>query len=79
MSKSYFDLTEEERMKRAKLNPKEQAAVDALIAAAKALPRSISIEVSDNFSGDGNLTISKRITPGSCMQVASLVKASLCF
>lgn len=77
--KSYLELTREEIKARATLTPKEKAAVDALIAAAKALPKSICISVDDNDWGEPNLKVSKRITRGSCQQVASLRKKTLTF
>ena len=77
--KTYFDLTPAERKARAKLTAKEAAAVAAFIAAAKALPRSICIEVNDNDWGDPHLLVSKRITRGSATQVATLCKRTLCF
>jgi hypothetical protein len=77
--KTYLELTHDERRNRAKLTAKEQAAVDAFISAAKALPRSICIDVDDNDWGDPHLTVSKRITAGSATQVAKLHKKSLCF
>jgi len=72
--KRYFDLTEKEIKARARLGPKEQAAVDALKAAVKALPRSICLEVDEE-----GLRISKRITSGSAQEVATVRKASLEF
>lgn len=79
MSKTIFDLTEKQRAKKAALTPKEQAAVDAFIAAAKALPPSICCEIEEDWDGEGNLKVFKRITRGSCQQVAKLKKASLHF
>ncbi len=72
-------MTDAEIDKKAKLTPAEQVAVDALIAACKALPKSICIEVDDNWDGDGHLLVSKRITKGSSRRVATLRKASLHF
>ncbi len=77
--KTYLELDETEIKARAALTPKEKTAVDAFIAAAKALPESICIDVDDNDWGEPNLTVSKRITRGSAQQVASLRKKSLCF
>lgn len=77
-NKSYFDLTEAEIDQRSELNPKEKTAVDAFIAAAKALPKSICIDVDSN-EGEPNLKVSKRITRGAAQQVAALRKKSLCF
>ena len=76
--RSYLDLTEEEIKALAKLTPKEQTAVDAFLAAAKALPKSLCIDVRDD-AGEPNLKVSKRITRGSCQQVAGLRKKSLVF
>lgn len=78
-NKTYLDLTESEIQSRAALTPKEKAAVDAFIAAAKALPKSICIDVDKNDWNEPNLTVSKRITRGSTQQVAALRKKSLCF
>lgn len=77
-SKTYLELTPEERGRRAKLTPKEQAAIDAFIAAAKALPASICIDVDDD-EDEPNLVVNKRITAGSATRVAELRKPSLCF
>ncbi len=80
--KTYLELSETEIKSRAALTPKEQAAVDALLAAVKALPKSICINVDDAWEDDPsepNFTVSKRITRGSAQQVASLRKKSLCF
>ena len=77
--KTFLELTPAERKARAKLNPKEAATVSAFIAAAKALPRSICIEVNDNDWGEPHLLVSKRITRGSATQVATLRKCTLCF
>lgn len=79
MSKRYFDMTDAEIARKLKLTPKEEAAIAAFLAAAKALPKSICIEVDDNWDGDGHLQIKKRITSGACKTVASLRKASLNF
>lgn len=70
--KSYVDLTSEELDKRAKLTPKEQEAVDRFIYAARLLPRSICVEVDDNWDGEGHLKISKRIALGCCQQVIEM-------
>lgn len=70
----YFDLTDKERAKGKKLTPKERAAVDAFLAAAKALPRSLCIDLDEV-----GITVSKRITPGAAMQVAALRKRTLEF
>lgn len=77
--KTYLELTDEEIKFRAALTPKEKAAVDAFIAAARALPKSICIAVDDNGWGEPNLKVSKRITRGSAKQVAALRKKSLVF
>lgn len=80
--KTYLELDKTEIKSRAALTPKEQAAVDALLAAVKALPKSICIAVDDAWEDDPsepNFTASKRITRGSAQQVASLRKKSLCF
>ena len=72
-------MTDTEIAKIAKLTHAEKVAVDALIAACKALPKSICIEVDDDWDGNVHLRVSKRITGGSCRQVASLRKRSLSF
>lgn len=77
--KTYLELSEKEIKSRAALTPKEQTAVDAFLAAAKALPKSICIDVDHNDWGEPNLTVSKRITRGSARQVAALRKKSLSF
>jgi hypothetical protein len=77
-TKTYSELTTAEVQRHANLTAKEQAAVDAFLSAAKALPRSICVEVTDD-EGEPNLVLSKRITRGSAQRVASLRKKSLCF
>ena len=77
--KTFLELTPAERKSRAELNSREQAAVDAFIAAAKALPRSICIELNDDDWGEPHLIVSKRITRGSATQVAALRKCTLVF
>lgn len=80
--KNYFEMTGEKVAKQEKLTPKEQAAVDALMAAMKALPKSICISVDDIFQNDGtepNFEVYKRITKGSSHRVAFLRKKSLSF
>lgn len=79
MQKRFFDMTNDEIEKKVRLTPDEKTAVDNFLAAAKALPKSICIEVDDNWDGEGHLRVSKRITSGSCRQVASLRKKSLNF
>lgn len=74
--KTYFELTEDERQDRRKLTPKEQAAVDTLMAAVKALPPSLCIDM-DDF--DHEFSVRKRITSGSATGVAKLKKKSLFF
>lgn len=79
-NKSWFDLTDEEKKELSKLTPDEQVAVDAFIAAARALPKTLCIGLEPDADVDENhLTISKRITANSCRQVAGLHKKSLCF
>lgn len=70
-------LTDEEVEQEAKLTPKEQAAVDAFVAAAKALPRSLCVGISDYEDKDDGLTVSKRITKGMTQVVANVRKKSL--
>lgn len=79
MRKTIFDMTEAEIAKKSQLTPAEKSAVDAFVAAAAALPKSICVEVDDDWDGCGNLRISKRITRGFCVPVASLRKKSLHF
>ena len=82
IDKNYFELSESEVASRATLTPKEQAAVDSLLKAVKALPKSICISVEDMLpdgSSEPNFTVSKRITRGSAQEVASLRKKSLSF
>lgn len=76
MGKTYFDLTPAERAERSRLTPEEKLAVQAAITACRALPRSITIEMDRH---DGLLVFRKRITKGSCVQVAALKKKSLAF
>jgi hypothetical protein len=76
-NKTWAMLTEEEIEKEAKLTPKEQAAVDAFVAAAKALPRSLCVGISDYEDKDDGLTVSKRITKGMTQVVANVRKRSL--
>lgn len=78
MPKTYLEMTKEEIAQKKRLTPKEQAAVDAFLAAAKALPRSICIEV-DTFGEAPHLVVQKRITDGSAVSVGELTKSSLCF
>ena len=70
-------LSDEEIEKAAKLTPKEQAAVDAFVAAANALPRSLCVGISDYEDKDDGLTVSKRITSGFTQVVANVRKRSL--
>lgn len=81
--KTYLDLTPAERKQRATLTPKERVAVDAFLAAAKALPASICIDIKKERGRSGRrsavLDVSKRITRGSAHRVAELRKASLAF
>ena len=76
-NKSWAMLTDKEIAKAAKLNPQEQAAVDAFVAAAKALPKSLCVDVSDYDDKDDGLTVSKRITSGMTQVVAHIRKRSL--
>lgn len=76
--KTYFDLSEDELTERAALTPSERQAVDAFISAARALPKTLCIDV-NSFGEAPQLTISKRLTAGSAQQVAQLTKKSLCF
>jgi hypothetical protein len=77
LNKTWAMLTEEEIEKEAKLTPKEKAAVDAFVSAAKALPRSLCVGISDYEDKDDGLTVSKRITPGFTQVVANVRKRSL--
>ena len=78
MKKTFLDMTQTERDKKGELTPDEKTAVDNFLAAAKALPKSICIEV-DDWDEAATLKVSKRITRGMAQQVASLRKKSLCF
>lgn len=72
-------LSESQIAKREKLTPKEQAAVDAFVSAAKALPRTLCVHLEDYGDRDDGLSVSKRITKGSCRVVANIRKRSLIF
>jgi hypothetical protein len=76
-NKAWAMLTDDEIEKEAKLTAKEQAAVDAFVAAAKALPRSLCVGISDYGDKDDGLTVSKRITKGMTQVVANVRKRSL--
>lgn len=78
-NKSWAALSEAEIAKAAKLTPGEQTAVDAFVAAATALPKSICVNVSDYDDGDDGLVVSKRITSGMTQAVANIRKKSLVF
>jgi hypothetical protein len=73
---TYLDLTPEQRLKRAELTPKEKAAVDSFLAAARGLPSRICISIDDYES---ELIVQKRITSGSAMCVGKVKKKSLFF
>jgi hypothetical protein len=76
-NQSQHDLSDDER---AELTPQERKAVDAFIAAAKALPRSIYIDVpSWPDDGDFHLIVGKRLTSSRGRHVARLKKRSLVF
>lgn len=66
---------------KAALTAEEKKAVDDFIAAAKALPPSIYIELTgwDEDDEDPELTVGKREAPGMGVQVAELKKPSLVF
>lgn len=78
-NKTYIELDATEIKALAALTPKEKTAVDAFLAAAKALPKSICIKVDDGWDNEPNLRVSKRTTRGSAQQVATLRKKSLSF
>lgn len=66
----------------APMTPEEKSAVDLFMAAAKALPESICIDVDDAFSDDEDeptLSVRKRTSAHSASLVAELYKPSLCF
>lgn len=67
-------MTEEEIEKASRLTPKEKAAVDSLIAALRALPQSLTLDIDDM---DCEVIVAKRITRRSTRVVASLRKKSL--
>lgn len=73
--KRYLDLTKREIKERARLTPEEKTAVEALLAAVRALPKSLCLDVDEE---DG-FSVSKRITRGSCKQVACVRRKSLKF
>jgi hypothetical protein len=72
-------MTEKEIKAAAKLTEQEQQAVNHFVAAAKALPKSICLELSDYDDGNDGLEIHKRITKGSSQVVARIRKKSLIF
>ena len=74
--KSLSEMTAKEQAEASKLTPEEKAAVDAFIAAARKLPKSICISV-DDFGWECGLFVSKRISIGSAVNVATLRKKSL--
>lgn len=73
MTKRFIDMTDDEIEKKARLTPREQTAVDNFLAAAKALPKSICIELDDDWDVR-YLRVSKRVTSWSSRLVASLRK-----
>lgn len=80
--KTYLELSESEIKARAKLTPQEKAAVENLLTAVKALPKTLCIAVDGTWEDDPKeptFTVRKRITSGSATVVASLRKKSLCF
>lgn len=77
--KTYLECTEEELKRHAKLTPKEKAAIDIFLAAAKALPRGITVSMEDYGDRTDGIRVSKRITRGSSQEVAHLYKPSLIF
>ena len=76
---TYMELTPEKIAARKKLTATEALLVNDFLKAARALPKSICIEVEDAFDGGPHLRVSKRITKGCAQQVATLRKASLVF
>lgn len=72
--KTWGELSHAELVQRAKLTPQEQTAVDAFIAAARGLQKSLFIELDD-----AQLTVFKRTTRGSGREVAAIRKKSLEF
>ena len=70
-------MTEKEVVEARKLTPEEKGAVDAFIAAARNLPKSICVGIED-FDGPG-IIVSKRISRGYAFHVAKLRKKSLIF
>ena len=75
--KTFFDLSPAEQTKKSQLTPAEKSAVDALFSAAKALPKTLCIEVDDDWNTPGYLKVHKRIAPNTCIEVATLRKKSL--
>ena len=63
----------------AQLTPHERLAVDAFLAAAKALPRNICIDLDKDDWSHQHLSVSKRISRGMALRVGGLRKRSLIF
>ncbi len=76
--KSLSEMTAKEQKDARKLTQEEKAAVNAFIAAARKLPKSICISV-DDLGYDCGLFVSKRVAIGSAVNVATLRKKSLIF
>jgi hypothetical protein len=67
-------MTRSEIKQRERVTSEEQEAVDVFIAAARVLPKSICVEVSDGY-----LVVRKRVSRGCAVPVARLRKKSLVF
>ena len=74
--KRIWEMTDEQVEKAKRLTQKEQKAVDAVIAAAKALPSGICI---DADAHEGCLFVTKRYAQGCAVGVAKLKKRNLIF
>ena len=57
----------------------ERLLVKDFLKAARALPKSICIELNDWDDDEPTLEVQKRINPGTAVLVATLRKKSLCF
>ena len=76
----YHELTPEKIKAREKLTPTEALLVNDFLKSARALPKSICIELNDfGYDGEPTLSVQKRITKGCARHVASLRKSSLVF
>lgn len=79
MKTNLFDMSATEIKRKQKLTPEEKSLIADFLAAARALPKSICLEISDWGDGQDGIIVSKRITDGSAVHVARLRKKSLVF